>query len=182
MIRGAHPSPERGMGSTSNFDQSSPCLNGGRAVRVNHRSESGRKAPEQIDPVMILSDAPDPETDCAPLARRLIRLRRDREALFGAELFADPAWDILLDLLVAQETGRRVSISSLCIASAVPATTALRFIHLMTSRGLLERYPDDRDRRRHWIRLTPKAYDRMALLLRRRDSLCAELPLGCSGS
>src|SRR3546814_1843272 len=47
---------------------------------------------------------------------------------------SDPAWDMLLDLYLAAERNTRpVSISSLCIASAVPATTALRWIKTFRS-------------------------------------------------
>ena len=40
------------------------------------------------------------------------------------ELFADPAWDMLLDLLQAQISHLRVPVSSLCIAAAVPASSS----------------------------------------------------------
>ena len=41
-----------------------------------------------------------------------------------AELFGDPAWDMLLDLTAARAEHTRVSVTSLCIASAVPPTGA----------------------------------------------------------
>ncbi len=56
----------------------------------------------------------------------LIAARSDRQALFKTELFADPAWDMLLDLALSEASGRRISVTSLCIASGVPTTTALR--------------------------------------------------------
>jgi hypothetical protein len=43
-----------------------------------------------------------------------------REQFFGPDLFADPAWDILLDLYAARLEQQRVAVSSLCIAAAVP--------------------------------------------------------------
>ena len=57
-------------------------------------------------------------------ARRMIRERFRRQNFFDAGLFADPAWDMLLDLLQAELSHLRVPVSSLCIAAAVPATTA----------------------------------------------------------
>src|SRR3546814_5849017 len=54
--------------------------------------------------------------------RALIRARRMRDQFFRSELFADPAWDMLLDLMAARLEHKRVSVSSLCIAAAVPVT------------------------------------------------------------
>lgn len=100
---------------------------------------------------------PDPK-----LVRRVIRQRQLRARFFESGLFADPAWDILLDLTAARVEGVRVSVSSLCIASAVPPTTALRWIGQMTDSGLLQRIEDESDRRRAFIELTDKAVAAMA--------------------
>ena len=89
--------------------------------------------------------------------RAMIRLRRLRGTFFDPELFADPAWDMLLDLLAASLEHRRVSVSSLCIAAAVPGTTALRWIGTMVDAGLFERHSDPLDRRRAFISLSEKA-------------------------
>lgn len=94
--------------------------------------------------------------------REIIRARRLREDLFGDGLFADPAWDILLDLMAARIEGRSVAVSSLCIAAAVPATTALRWIKQLTEAGLLHRVADPDDGRRVFIELTDHAETAMA--------------------
>jgi hypothetical protein len=99
---------------------------------------------------------PAPSTD-GPLVRAFIRLRRLRGQHFMPELFADPAWDILLDLSAARIDGRMVAVSSLCIAAAVPATTALRWITQMTEQALLVRHPDPSDGRRVFIGLSDQA-------------------------
>lgn len=100
---------------------------------------------------------PDPR-----LIHRIIRQRRLRDRYFEPELFADPAWDILLDLTAARAEHRRVSVTSLCIAAAVPATTALRWITQMTEMGLLKREQDPEDRRRAFIVLADPVADAMA--------------------
>lgn len=100
---------------------------------------------------------PDPR-----LVRRIIRQRQLRARFFDAELFADPAWDMLLDLTAARAEHQRVSVTSLCIASGVPPTTALRWIGQMTEAGLFQRIEDDADRRRAFIALTDEASDAMA--------------------
>ena len=100
---------------------------------------------------------PDPR-----LVRRIIRQRQLRARFFDGDLFGDPAWDMLLDLTAARAEHARVSVTSLCIASGVPPTTALRWIGQMTEGGLLERIEDETDRRRAFITLTDKAADGMA--------------------
>ena len=100
---------------------------------------------------------PDPR-----LVRKIIRQRQLRARFFEGDLFADPAWDMLLDLTAARVEHVRVSVTSLCIASGVPPTTALRWIGQMTDAGLLQRVDDETDRRRAFITLTDKAADAMA--------------------
>lgn len=90
----------------------------------------------------------------APEIRAMLRRRRIRGRFFDAALFADPAWDMLLDLMAARLEGEQVAVSSLCIAAAVPPTTALRWIRAMTEQGLFERHDDPKDGRRIFIRLT----------------------------
>ena len=62
---------------------------------------------------------------------------------------------MLLDLLQAEIVQDRVPVSSLCIAAAVPATTALRWLKSMTDRGLLLRRSDPHDGRRVFIEMAP---------------------------
>lgn len=98
----------------------------------------------------------------AKAVRRMLRQRRMREQYFPADLFADPAWDMLLDLYAARLERQPVSVSSLCIAAAVPATTALRWIKTMTDAGLFVREADPHDGRRIFIALAEGAYDALA--------------------
>ena len=86
--------------------------------------------------------------------RAIIRARRLREQFLPAELFADPAWDMILDLMAARLARQRVSVSSLCIAAAVPPTTALRWIRHLTDREVFARLDDPADGRRVFIELT----------------------------
>jgi len=89
--------------------------------------------------------------------RTMIRARRLRDRFFPADLFADPAWDMLLDLLAARIERTRVAVSSLCIAASVPPTTALRTIQMMTDRGFFVRAHDPSDKRRVFITLSEGA-------------------------
>ena len=107
----------------------------------------------------------EPSKEILPLSvdvvREVIRARRLRARFFAEELFADPAWDMLLDLLQAELAQHRVPVSSLCIAAAVPATTALRWIKSMTEAGLFLRRADPHDGRRVFVELSSGASEAM---------------------
>lgn len=98
----------------------------------------------------------------AEMARIAYAKRRKRTTIFGdPELFGEPAWDILLDLYIAQVEEKSVSVSSACIGSASPPTTGLRWLGVLADQGLLEREHDPQDQRRVLVRLTEKALDMM---------------------
>jgi len=122
-----------------------------------HREFAGASA--RGGPLLLPPRPPLPDPR---LVRRIIRQRQLRARFFDATLFADPAWDILLDLAAARAEHKRVSVTSLCIASGVPPTTALRWIGQLTAAGLLERVKDESDRRRAFIALTDATADAMA--------------------
>lgn len=93
------------------------------------------------------------------MARSYLAARRRRDDLIGAGLFADPGWDILLDLYVNEMEGALISVSSACLASGVATSTALSWIQKLVSRGLVIRERDRRDGRRTFLRLTTEATD-----------------------
>lgn len=119
-------------------------------------------APEPLSAEPELVRKPRPALPPARLVRQVIAHRKLRAKFFDGELFADPAWDMLLDLTAARVEHQRVSVTSLCIASGVPPTTALRWIGQMVDAGLFVRVEDDADRRRAFIELSDKAADAMA--------------------
>ncbi len=103
----------------------------------------------QADP----TDEPPPVS--AEQVRNVIRARRLRSRFFPEDLFADPAWDMLLDLLQAEISQLRVPVSSLCIAASVPATTALRWLRSMVDQQMFVRRADPHDGRRVFVELAP---------------------------
>jgi DNA-binding MarR family transcriptional regulator len=113
---------------------------------------------ERPDAALSKGEAPAVSLDTI---RHVIRARRLRARFFDEELFADPAWDMLLDLLQAEIAQHRVPVSSLCIAAAVPATTALRWIKTMTDAGLFKRRADPHDGRRVFVELSSGASESM---------------------
>jgi len=124
-------------------------------ARLSDRSATeARRAREA--PLRYAPPAVDFQVTAAQV-REVIRARRLRDRFFEGGLFEDPAWDMLLDLLAAQLERAQVSVSSLCIAAAVPPTTALRWITKLTDAGLIEREADPFDKRRAYLKLSPTA-------------------------
>lgn len=89
----------------------------------------------------------DLEVDLDSL-RFVLNARKLRSKFLPSDLFADPAWDMLLALLEAEAFHTEISVTSLCYASGIPATTALRWLQLLTDRQLVRRHRDKHDRRR----------------------------------
>ena len=107
-----------------------------------------------------------PDAALATFAHKVYVARRDREkASTSPELFNDPAWDILLDLFIAHAHDKFISVSDAGIAGQVPATTALRWGWSLEKTGLVERRPDQTDKRRSFVMLTTQglAYMRKVL-------------------
>jgi hypothetical protein len=146
-LGGPVPSQSERDGPDSVFRFESP-----KPIFAGQDGDSGDRLVRATRPAL-----PDPR-----LIRRIIRQRQLRARFFDGDLFADPAWDMLLDLTAARAEHTRVSVTSLCIASSVPPTTALRWIGQMTDAGLLMRVEDEADRRRAFITMTDKASDAMA--------------------
>ena len=122
------------------------------------RLSTGPDATQRPMPVAANAEVPPVSGDTV---RQVIRARRLRSRFFEEDLFADPAWDMLLDLLQAEIAQLRVPVSSLCIAAAVPATTALRWLKTMTDKGIFVRRADPHDGRRVFVELSPDASSAM---------------------
>jgi DNA-binding MarR family transcriptional regulator len=88
--------------------------------------------------------------------RDILKARRTRDKFFNSALFADPAWDILLELYAAELGQRPLTVGSACIGAAVPASTALRWITALERNGLVTRQNDRFDARRLFLSLTPE--------------------------
>jgi DNA-binding MarR family transcriptional regulator len=110
------------------------------------------------------------DTKLLAVAEEIYKVRRKRdvqfEQFFGEGLFCDPAWDILLDLYINNGRSRTISVSSACLAAAVPTTTALRYISQLVRRRLAVRSPHPADRRVFVLHLTALAVSTMEGLLK----------------
>lgn len=103
---------------------------------------------------------PDPRK-LIKAARMLYQMRRIRERKLVSDLFGEPAWDMLLDLFIADLEGKRLQVTSVCIGAAVPSTTALRWIGVLLDHGLVQRENDPGDARRAYVTLSPLGQRKM---------------------
>jgi DNA-binding MarR family transcriptional regulator len=106
---------------------------------------------------------PSPEA-CHAAARRLLKMYRTRATALG-DLCSDAPWIMLLDLYVAHYLKRDIGISSVCIASLAPPTTALRHLHILIDQGLVRRIRPEHDARLVYVELTPKGMKTMTKLV-----------------
>lgn len=121
---------------------------------------------------------PDPSAPECPLSQRamvecLIRGRRLRERFFEPVLFADPVWDILLDLYLAKLEQRETTVAGLCAASGVPESTATRHIDSLIKRGLITREPSHFSAQVVRIELADTSFERMRSYFQRFFELLA---------
>lgn len=127
--------------------------------------QGGPRPAIQAPPERAAETPPDQTALTRHWAKLLLDTYAARTGFFPGGLFADPAWDMLLDLMYARLNGKRISVSSLCIAARVPATTALRRIGDLVAAGLAIRVRDENDGRRVFIELTEDGFGRMGRYL-----------------
>lgn len=105
----------------------------------------------------------------AETAREELRWREARGRFFSADLWGELGWSILLDLFVQRVRGKAVSITSACIASGGPPTTALRWLHQLEQEGLIYSQACSADARRRYVGLSPSGYESMRRYLSSRS-------------
>lgn len=88
--------------------------------------------------------------------------RRRRKLFFANGDFAEPYWDILLDLFVHKIDGRLCNMTSCQIASCVPNTTALRWIRSMIKSGLIIHEDCPHDARVTYVSLSEDSFIQLA--------------------
>lgn len=101
--------------------------------------------------------------DQRPALARYVEARRMRSTLFGHDLFADPAWDILLLLYQAELEGGGLTLEQLSETLRLSLSVVVGQVGVMERRGLLDEHRSSpSSRRRRAIRLSPLAVDAMA--------------------
>jgi CheY-like chemotaxis protein len=103
------------------------------------------------------------------------QLRRVR-AQYNSRKLDEVAWELLLELLRAEQSNQKLSVSALTISIPdVSATTSLRRIGELASGGYVDRTPDARDGRRDFVTLTSKARELLTDYLADVDSCLNDL-------
>lgn len=90
---------------------------------------------------------------------RLRAVRRIRARVLAPELFADPCWDMLLDLYDAYLRGAKLTLSGLSEGAGVPLTTTIRRLELLAANDLITRISDPSDRRKTYVELGDAGID-----------------------
>ncbi|WP_300973148.1 MarR family transcriptional regulator [Sphingomonas sp. LHG3406-1] len=91
------------------------------------------------------------------LAQSEINIRRARLSYFSPALFGEPAWDILLLLYTHDDAAAPLTTSQLSELTAVPLTTAIRWLDYLESSAFITRERKLSDRRSVCVELTRKA-------------------------
>lgn len=106
-------------------------------------------------PVSQLSYAEDGNV-FARASAELATLHQRRERLLGDHI-TDQQWAILLQLVVAEESGEQLPTAALGRVAGAPKSTLLRLINDLCNRGLIERDRSSPDRRVTLVRPTSAA-------------------------
>ena len=115
-----------------------------------------------------LTDAEaDDAISLASVAAEIYGMRRARDQVISTALVGEPAWDILLALY--SEHPSKLAVSSLSSSFGVPASTIVRWVDTLQSRGLIER-PDPPGSEPTFVSLTQEG--------RRLMERCLETMLG----
>jgi predicted transcriptional regulator len=130
-------------------------------ARQEPGSETGSAAPS----CPLAMDAGPAASELSTQLSMIMSFRERRRSILDYDFFGEPAWDMLLDLTEAHMRGKDISMTSLCVASHAPQSTAFRYIQLMLNAGLIEREDDPLDRRRINLRLTKRGLASMQELL-----------------
>lgn len=145
-----------------------------RAVFEAQRRHASNREPQGDSVVVRLPERPglprrQPVRDVSPDLRTLQLLADVDE--FRCQALADvfepdATWSMLSELLRAQLLRRQISVTSLCLASRSPVTTALRRIERLQAAGLVSFNLDPKDRRRKYIELTAAGSARVTEVIR----------------
>lgn len=73
----------------------------------------------------------------ASLTAAMLEFRRFRLNVLPAELFSEPAWDLLLELYVADAEGRRLTARQVCERSKIPPVVMSRWLQHLSQAGFV---------------------------------------------
>jgi DNA-binding MarR family transcriptional regulator len=123
----------------------------------------------RIDTLLrIVDEVPEPdfspaavEAEVVEAAYRALKAEQERAQLFGADMFPNPGWAILLHLFVSGAEGRHVNSAGLCAPAGVPETVALRHLAVLVAAKLVRRQPHHSSADSIYLALTPEGKKRL---------------------
>jgi DNA-binding MarR family transcriptional regulator len=115
-----------------------------------------RRELAKIPDEMLASDVSHDRKSLAENARLTFANRALRSEFFNKDMFGEAAWDMLLALYVAEQSGTRHTVSGLASLSGVATTTALRWLDFLQTEELVARQSNPIDRRVFYVELTDK--------------------------
>lgn len=112
----------------------------------------------------------EPQSKTQIDVRHFLKWRAHFRREFAPLQWKEAYWDIMLDLLTAEEDDVQPTLLSSYAAAQVPPSTASRYIKNLADAGIVELWKDAADKRRTNIKLTEHAksiiYEQMAALVR----------------
>lgn len=112
----------------------------------------------------------------AAAAEIVFLAQADRRRILGPGLAAETAWDIMLVLYCEWAQGKKLSTTDVGLATAIPSTSALRWLSIFEAKGVIVREDDPTDKRRTWITLTPKGAATVERCLERLAVMYQSIP------
>lgn len=114
----------------------------------------------------LVNDGREEGVDLLQLATVVRNSGRERLHFFAADVFGDPAWDIILSLYCAQGRGEQLSITALGHSAGHAQSTVSRWVPLLIKENIVERFHQEGDQRRVFLRLTRSGHAQTGLWLR----------------
>lgn len=163
-----HP-PDRGSAPTPRLS----CLglrvikwSGSRGkAHTNRINSRGRLVARSIGVVATSPPACGFGSGIADFARQLWWERRLRSRFFPAEIFGEPAWDLILDAYSAQKAGNPLRLSKAHLSACVPPSISERSARSLAAVGIFSVAPVETGKRGLGITLTPASETRVESLL-----------------
>ena len=153
----------------SRDDPAANCEGGEQSAAGRPSSRTMDDIVHRLDELLrTIAAVPSPASAAGPIERSELEAarvewhaRRERERLFGSTLFGDTGWDILLDLFIAREEGREVTLSSICETARLAEPAMLRCLAMLIEEGLILRKSRSPDPRGNYLQLSGQALELM---------------------
>lgn len=101
----------------------------------------------------------------ASVARSVLEARRKLERICSGDVPRDAAWDMMLELFIARQTGRLLCVKELTLLCGASPAGAVRRLDRLQTAGLICRKTDGQDHRRIRVDLTACGFEAMHAIL-----------------